>query len=312
MAKIYISAFYRFFPVPTSEIEHLAAKLEELGNQLGLRGLLIFAEEGLNGTACALAQENLDKFLVEAARLLKCEPFEQNLSDAILWPYRKFDVRLRDEIVTLGKPEVQPLARNSPTHLSPADWDKAMSSEDVVVLDTRNWYETKVGKFKNALDPKIEEFSEFSGFLEQSKIEKTKKILIYCTGGIRCEKAIVEMSNHGFQNVFQLDGGILNYLKQRPNQNFEGECFVFDTRVAVDQNLKPTKNYKFCPHCGQPAEEKIECARCDTPAMICIQCLPLPEGKTCSKNCAHHFARAPGLKGRKQGTGIRFESREIK
>jgi UPF0176 protein len=132
--------------------------------------------------------------------------------------------------------------------------------------------------------------------------------LIYCTGGIRCEKAIVEMNNHGFDNVYQLDGGILNYLEKFPNQKFEGECFVFDHRVAVDQDLKPSQTYGLCPHCGQPAEEKIECVRCDTVVAVCNECRDQHGKRTCSKNCAYHEAVSPGKKGRSQIQGLRFTS----
>jgi UPF0176 protein len=103
--------------------------------------------------------------------------------------------------------------------------------------------------------------------------------------------------------VYQLDGGILNYLKQKPNQSFEGECFVFDTRVAVDQSLQPTRAYKLCPHCGQPAEKRVVCVRCDSAAIVCSQCIATVEAITCSKNCAHHFSLTPGKKGRSQKLG---------
>ena len=126
-------------------------------------------------------------------------------------------------------------------------------------------------------------------------------MLIFCTGGIRCEKGILEMQRRGFNNVYQLEGGILNYLEKKPGQEFEGECFVFDHRVAVDQDLKPSARYKLCPHCGQPAETKIECGRCDSEAFVCGDCLTQNfKANTCSKNCAYHFERFPGKKGEKQ------------
>lgn len=280
--------------------------MEKQGTSMGLKGLLIFATEGLNGTISG-KQEAIDSYLEWVRELLDFPSISRKYSESENWPFHKFKVRIREEIVTLGKPEVQPLPPKSPTHLSPEEWERVMSEEkDVLVLDTRNWYETRIGKFKGALDPNLEEFSEFPDYLTKAEIPKEKKILIYCTGGIRCEKAIVEMHNHGFHNVFQLDGGILNYLARFPNRNFEGECFVFDNRLAIDQNLKPTTSYKMCPHCGQPADQPLTCLRCDTETVICPNCVKEPHRHTCSKNCAHHYAMNPGKKGNRQQQGLRF------
>ena len=116
------------------------------------------------------------------------------------------------------------------------------------------------------------------------------------------------MHDQGFENVFQLDGGILNYLAEKPNQNFEGECFVFDNRVAVDQKLQPSLQYALCPHCGQPADQDISCLRCDIDAKICVTCANEEAKNTCSKNCANHYRVAPGKKGKNQGGNYRFLS----
>jgi UPF0176 protein len=124
--------------------------------------------------------------------------------------------------------------------------------------------------------------------------------MIYCTGGIRCEKAIVEMHNQGFESVYQLDGGILNYLAKMPNRSFEGECFVFDQRTAVDQDLKPSTRFAMCPHCGQPAADKLNCLRCDAETSVCTKCQEDVHLRTCSKNCAYHHRRAPHEKGARQ------------
>ena len=308
MGQCQIAAFYQFAPVPPEMLSRFASTLEAEGESRGLKGLIIFACEGINGTISGVSREVVIDYLGFARDLLGFGEFEPKWSSAAQWPFRKFKVRLRDEIVTLGKPEVQPLAPKSPRHLSPNEWNRVMREEDVLLLDTRNWYETRIGKFTGAIDPKIDEFQEFSGYLERAELPKDKKILIYCTGGIRCEKAIVEMENQGFKNVYQLDGGILNYLAQLPNQNFDGECFVFDNRVAVDQELKPTANYTMCPHCGQPADQRLTCQRCDQEAVICVQCVNDENLRTCSKNCAHHYRLAPGKKGRSQAQGFRFEA----
>ena len=305
---IQIAAFYHFAPVPKDQLELLADTLEKAGDEMGLKGLLIFATEGLNGTISGTSREAVTSWLDLASAKLGFPKFVPKWSESEEWPYRKFKFRLRDEIVTLGKPEVQPLAPKSPTHVSPEEWDRLIETEDVVVLDTRNWYETRIGTFKGAIDPKLEEFHEFDEYLEKSDLPKDKKFLIFCTGGIRCEKAIVEMHNHGFNDVVQLDGGILNYFEKSPHRNFEGECFVFDNRVAVTQDLKPTELYKMCPHCGQPADQHITCAHCEGAAQVCVKCVSLEHKNTCSKNCANHHAIAPHKKGRGQGANYRFKN----
>lgn len=305
-SPIQIAAFYHFQSVPVERVERLAERIEELGVSHGLKGLVIFAQEGINGTVSGRTRPNVDAFLRDVSDLLDFPELPRKWSEAPEFPFRRFKVRVREEIATLGKPEVQPLAPRSATHLPPEEWHRLMQEEDVVVLDTRNWYETRIGKFEGALEPQLNEFHEFSDYLQSAEIPKDKKVLIYCTGGIRCEKAIVEMNNQGFEKVFQLDGGILAYLEKFPNGKFEGECFVFDHRVAVDQELKPSQIYQLCPHCGQPADQPINCLRCDTEALVCVQCILEPNMKTCSKNCAYHYSVAPQKKGKGQGRNYRF------
>lgn len=307
MQKILILAFYKFHPISAELLQAKQLELEKRGEDLGIRGLAIIGVEGLNATLCG-EPEPLRAFVNEVCAMLGLpNDVKPKESWADMPPFRRMKVKVRDEIVTLGKPEVLPLPPGSPFHLSPDEWDQAMSEEDVLVIDTRNWYETKIGKFKGALDPNIEEFVEFSDYLKKAEIPKDKKILIYCTGGIRCEKAIVEMHGQGFQNVYQLDGGILNYLEQRPNKNFVGECFVFDHRVAIDQKLQPSQTYKLCPHCGQPGKTQLQCRKCEADAVVCEQCVATEHLQTCSKNCAHHYQRNRETKGRQQAMGYRFD-----
>lgn len=305
---VQIAAFYHFQAVPEARVDELAETIEKLGETHGLRGLIIFATEGLNGTICGPTRESVTNYLAEVTQMLGFPTLTPKWSDAPDWPFRRFKVRVREEIVTLGKPEVQPLPPQSERHLSPEKWNEVMETEECVVIDTRNWYETRIGTFKGAIDPKLNEFTEFSEFVEKTPLPKDKKILIFCTGGIRCEKAIVEMGNQGFDNVYQLDGGILNYLEKFPNRNFEGECFVFDHRVAVKQDLKPSETYTLCAHCGQPADQPIQCLHCDRESKVCVTCIAEPAKNTCSKNCANHYKLAPHKKGRGQGSNYRFIS----
>jgi UPF0176 protein len=241
-AELLVASFYHFAALPEANLKSLSSELESRATALGVRGLAILATEGINATVAG-PEDALRLFIKDAAQILALPPFATKDTWSPFWPFANFKVRLRQEIVTLGKPEVQPLPPQSVTHLSPDEWDTMMIDPDAIVVDTRNRYETRIGKFAGAIDPDIEEFAEFSHYMNNSGIEKDKKILIYCTGGIRCEKATVDLKNMGFENVFQLDGGIINYFmskQKKPHSKFEGECFVFDHRVAIDQDLNPT------------------------------------------------------------------------
>lgn len=179
-----------------------------------------------------------------------------------------------------------------------------LGNDDVVVVDTRNDYEYELGTFEKAIDLEIKEFTEFPEKIQQKSPDKEKTHLIFCTGGIRCEKAIFEMEKQGYQKVYQLDGGILNYMDKYPEGKFEGECFVFDSRVALGNDLTPTKKYSLCPQCGDVAGIEIQCRKCDEPSKLCKKCMEItqtkPEYETCSKNCRYHFKRNPTAKGPQQ------------
>jgi UPF0176 protein len=195
-------------------------------------------------------------------------------------------VKYRREIVTMGTPELVPY--DPQDHISPQDWHEKLKTHQI--LDVRNSYEVQIGKFQNAQDLEIEDFAEFPEKLQHSSLAKDQPTLIYCTGGIRCEKAILEMKRQGFENVSQLSGGILKYLETfGKDGRFEGDCFVFDYRVAVDGSLQPTDRYRLCPHCGQPTDHLVECRLCQQTRHVCESCIEKDEHHvTCSKNCAHH------------------------
>jgi UPF0176 protein len=290
-----IITFYKFKNLTTEQVEDVRAKLHKLAEQvdalaqkpLTLRGLGILGTEGLNATF-SVEKNYADFFKTELLKILDVSElnFKDSYSDK--QPFHDFVIKIRDEIVTLSRPDLLPTHKNF--HLSPKEWHKVISEENPVIIDTRNSFEYEVGHFKNAIDPKTEEFKEFPEWLKNNPQPKDKKILIYCTGGIRCEKAILNMHEQGYDNVYQLDGGIINYLNEYPNEKFEGECFVFDYRVALDQRLEPTKIYKYCPHCGQPGTLKLDCVQCGVSETVCKKCADKsPEFQTCSKNCAHHY-----------------------
>lgn len=300
--QIQITTFYYFFSMSEEQVKQFEEALYKLGEELNLRGLFIIGTEGVNTTYSG-APENVESFKREITKFIGAEKifFKDSFHDK--HPFNDFKVKVRDEIVTLNRADFIPNNTNT-NHLTPEQWHKVMNEEDVVIIDTRNDYEVEVGKFKGALNPNIKEFTEFPEYVKQAGIEKDKKVLIYCTGGIRCEKAIYEMKEQGYDNCYQLEGGIINYLKKYPNQNFEGECFVFDYRVAVDQNLGQTQAYRLCPHCGQPGKLKIDCVQCGEEEVVCQACVDKDKAlETCSKNCAHHFrlghkTRKPHLDGK--------------
>ena len=295
----FISAFYHFTHL--NNLESIKSELETKAKTLDIKGLLVLGPEGINTTCASPKKENLEAFQ-EWIKIRFNAPeitFKDSTSEQA--PFWRYKVKIREEIVTTGIPGVVP-ERGNNHHLSPEEWNQVMKEEsDYVVIDTRNWYEYNIGTFKGALNPNIEKFTEFPEYIEKQGIEKDKKMLIFCTGGIRCEKGILELQKQGYDNVYQLEGGILNYLEKFPNDQYEGECFVFDQRVAVDQNLKPSERYGLCPHCGQPAETVIACKRCDHKQKICEHCSHEPvKQDTCSKNCAFQWEARPGRKGTRQ------------
>lgn len=280
----------------------LQSELTAYGKALDIKGLILIGDEGFNLTISGEKDQvnQYRDYLLNAFNVpLENVLIKESISEKPI--FKRFKVQIRKEIVTLGLNEIK-IPSSDSNHLAPTDFHQALQEENVQVIDTRNWYETDVGKFKKALDFRITEFREFPDRLESANLDKSKKTLIYCTGGIRCEKAIEAMRKQGFEKVYQLEGGILKYLEEYPNKEFEGECFVFDHRVAVDQNLKATKRFGLCPHCGQPALNKITCLRCDHPGMVCDMCIKEEYHKTCSKNCAYHYKLRPGAKGPHQVT----------
>lgn len=310
--EIQVISFYRFQNLEKSDVERLSQSIKELEKQFDLRGLFILGTEGLNCTF-SVRVDQAEDVKIKISELLGFELAAAKVSFTSTHPFHELKIRERDEIVTIGRPDLQPSGEQH-HHLTPKEWQQSMNESDTVVIDTRNSYEYDIGHFRGALNPDTREFTQFPKWLEKTGLPKNKKILIYCTGGIRCEKAILEMEEQGYRNVYQLSGGILNYLREQPHQAFEGECFVFDYRVAVDQNLAPTKTYKLCPHCGQPAKEKVSCIHCGDETVVCAKCLESHEDhRTCSKNCAHHFrmghrCHKPGTKRR---TNVSVDSHSI-
>lgn len=285
MKQPQICAFYKFIPLTLDQLPSLREQIENKLASLGFYGLFLLGVEGLNAT-----------ILGEADRMDEIKNFLQTVFGPIEFKdspgkpraFLRLRVKIREEIVTLNRPGLVP--QDKSRHLSPQEWHKKMQEPGVRILDTRNDYEVEIGKFRNAEDFSITEFHAFPEKLKNSNFKKDETVLIYCTGGIRCEKAILEMNEQGYENVFQLDGGILKYIEEfKKDGLFDGECFVFDHRVAVTNQLQPSEKYRLCPHCGQPGVTAIDCDQCGRPEIVCDKCLEKsPHYKTCSRNCAHH------------------------
>lgn len=233
-----IAAFYRFVRIANDALADLRDTVRSRMADGGIVGTVILAEEGVNSTVCG-KESDLDQFVDRLSGLLEVQ-IEPKYSYASERPFRKIDVKIKPEIVTLKKDVDISLGRG--THVSPADWNRLVADPEVLLLDTRNDYEFKTGTFANAINPATEKFSDLPGYVaENLDPHKHKKVAMFCTGGIRCEKFAPYMRSLGFENVYQLEGGILKYLEEVPveQQLWNGECYVFDTRVTVDNRLDP-------------------------------------------------------------------------
>lgn len=284
-----ISSFYKFFSIKKQDLPALRSALEGKAQALKLRGMAGLATEGLNATFCGKA-ENIDQLKPLVCSLFKQEFFWKD-SSCEKWGFKRLSIKIKRDIINAGKVAKAPfLPKELRGHISPKEWEKKLKTGGVSILDVRNHYETQLGRFKGALDLNMANFQEFPDKLKNAPLQKDKETLIYCTGGIRCEKAVGIMKNRGFKQVWQLEGGILNYLREYPHSQFTSECFVFDHRAALDQDLKASVRYSLCPHCGQAGDKRISCLQCGREAVVCKACESWEKHRqTCSKNCAYHF-----------------------
>ncbi len=245
----------------------------------------MLSSEGVNATLVG-SLRHLKRYL----QILREEtgiPIQARWQMSHSWGFKKLRIKIKKELVSSGKERLSPFSKG--TRLTPAEWESALQ-EKPLLLDIRNNYEVRVGKFRGALDLHLDQFKHFPEKLRQAGLPRNKKTLIYCTGGIRCEKAVNEMKMQGFQKVYQLKGGILNYLKEFPNSLFEGNLFVFDHRVTLDQTLKPSSKYRLCPHCGQAGDHSVLCRHCKKKCVVCSLCVKKNSFyRTCSKNCSYHY-----------------------
>ncbi len=250
-----VAALYRFTPI--ADIPALRAEIYAFAKNIeGICGTLLLAPEGVNGTIAAQpeAMDRMIAFLDEKLGVRQGSvACELKYSHATQQPFNRFKVRPKKELITLRKPEANP-SELVGEYVKPKDWNDLINDPEVVLIDTRNDYETKVGIFEGAIDPDMKVFTEFPDWVEKHlNPAQHKKIAMFCTGGIRCEKASAYMLAHGFENVYHLKGGILQYLEEVPEEEskWKGECFVFDHRVSVGHGLKEG-DWAVCHACREP------------------------------------------------------------
>jgi UPF0176 protein len=264
------AAFYKFVTLP--DFAALKAPLLEFCEQRGVKGTILLAAEGINGTIAgepACVREVME-YLRRDARLADLEHKE---SGATRKPFYRMKVRLKREIVTLGVPGVDP-TRMAGTYVKPRDWNRLLDDPDVVVIDVRNDYEVELGSFVDAINPKTRSFRELPEWVRQQESLRDKpKVAMFCTGGIRCEKSTAFLRSEGFNEVYHLQGGILKYLETIPEQDsrWQGECFVFDERVAVGQGLRPGE-HELCRSCRTPISEADKTSEFFVEGVSCPRC----------------------------------------
>jgi UPF0176 protein len=241
-----IAAFYHFFDFP--EFEAMQAPLQDRLTALGIKGSLLITAEGVNSTLSG-TRDAIDTFLSYLQTELIGAPIVWKESYAEFQPFGKARVRLKRETISLGEPVS---LKDRGIYVEPKDWNDLIAREDVVIIDTRNDYEVNLGTFKGAIDPHIPTFKCLPDWTRtHTDAFKGKKIATFCTGGIRCEKYTAWMRDQGFEEVYHLKGGILQYFEDVPvtQSQWEGECFVFDERIAVDHALQPSKTAALCLYC---------------------------------------------------------------
>ena len=249
-----ICALYKFTRL--DDFEEIQDPLKLFLDSLNIRGTLLLAREGVNGTIAG-DNDSIMKSLDYLQKDKRLVGLEYKFSYSEKPPFKRLKVKLKKEIVTLGVSNIDPTF-SSGTYVKPADWNELINDPDVVLIDTRNNYEFEIGSFKGSINPNTETFRQFPAYTKNN-LEKyrDKKIAMFCTGGIRCEKSTAYLKSKGFENVFHLQGGILKYLEEVKEDDslWEGECFVFDDRVAVKHNLELGK-YDQCHACRFPITEE--------------------------------------------------------
>jgi len=262
----YISGFYKFKKL--KNIKKIKKSLQFFFIKKNIKGTIIISNEGINGTIAA-KKKNLELAIKNIKNTFKFAKFDsQNLSKSKFQPFHRGKAKIKSEVVPMG---IKISKRKLDNHLDPLKWNKLIKSKNTFLIDVRKPFEYNVGTFKGAINPKVDNFREFPNYLK--KLDKKKDIAMFCTGGIRCEKVSVYLDKKGFRNIYQLKGGIINYLKKiKKNKNlWKGECYVFDNRVSIKHGLIPG-SFSMCSGCRKPIsnndkkskkyEEGVSCPNC--------------------------------------------------
>lgn len=271
MSQYVVCALYKF--VALDDYQDIRQPLTQLLLDNRIRGTLLLAQEGINGTVAG-SRESIDA-------LLAWFKLDERLADVVYkesfneqQPFNRTKVKLKKEIVTMGVEGIDP-RHVVGTYVKPKDWNELISDPDVVLVDTRNDYEVDIGTFKNAVNPNTETFREFPQYVEDNlDPAKHKKVAMFCTGGIRCEKSTAYMKEQGFEEVYHLEGGILKYLEEVPEEEsmWEGDCYVFDGRVAVNHQLEKS-GYDVCNACRLPITEEDKQSADFEKGVSCPKCI---------------------------------------
>ena len=270
MSETVICALYRF--VRLENFETLREPLLKVMTDNEVRGTLLLACEGVNGTIAG-SRDGIDQVLAWLKSDPRLKALDHKESYSAEMPFYRTKVKLKKEIVTMGVEGIDPL-KVVGSYVKPADWNALISDPDVILVDTRNDYEVQIGTFENAINPKTDTFREFPDYVnDHLDPNKHKKVAMFCTGGIRCEKSTAYLKEQGFDEVYHLEGGILKYLEQVPEQEsmWKGECFVFDNRVTVDHQLE-SGQYDQCHACRLPITEQEKQSEHYVPGVSCPHC----------------------------------------
>lgn len=270
MPHAVVCALYKF--VTLEEHASLRDPLLNLMQEQGIKGTLLLAREGINGTVAG-SRESIDrlKAWLEADGRFSGIAYKESFHETM--PFNRTKVKLKKEIVTMGVEDIDP-RRIVGTYVKPQDWNALISDPEVVLIDTRNDYEVQIGTFKNAVNPGTDSFRQFPQYVKEN-LDPTKhrKVAMFCTGGIRCEKSTAYLKQQGFEEVYHLEGGILKYLEEVPEQEslWQGECFVFDERVAVNHRLEKG-HYDLCHACRLPITEEDKASEFYQEGVSCPRC----------------------------------------
>ena len=269
-----VAALYKF-----SEINNpleVQISLKKILKKLSIYGTILVGSEGINGTIAAKNEKHLNKALIYIKNLKGFNDLDIKFSDSKKNPFIRLKIKFKQEIVTIGDKSIDP-TKSVGEYVNPEDWNSLLEEENILLIDTRNDYEYSIGSFKDSINPKTQKFRDFPKWLKDQDFtqsdKKNKKVAMFCTGGIRCEKASSLMKNEGFKKVYHLKGGILKYFESVSKEKslWNGECFVFDDRVSVKHDLS-VGDYDMCHGCRMPITETDKTSQKYIRGVSCPNC----------------------------------------